>query len=254
MGTSKGTMPPSNGDWSSLKGDLTKLVNNIDISDQEKKQKLTAKVVGDFITAIGGSENFASSSRSKRDGQKTIYSSKVGRATAAKLGGFLSSAGVYGIQKTLNTQKIDFANLTIDEIHKKLIQVFSVTSNSDDANAANKAMAEVIDELFTDVGNLNDLETKILSSLDTENMLCQFYEKYVFKRFERNFDEYNIGRYDNDKARRILEDVESFIHMRLKTYQCDKKLKDIDFTTGASEAFVQEQLQNILAFLEDYND
>ncbi len=254
MGTSKGTMPPSNGDWSPLKNDITQLVNNIDIPDQEKKQKLTSKVVGDFITAIGGAENFASSSRARKDGSKTIYSSKIGRATAAKLGSFLGSIGVIGIQNTLNTQKINFVDLTIDELHKELIQMFSITSNSDDANAANKAMAEVIDELFTGVDNIDELEKEILSSIETENILCSFYEKYVFKRFERNFDEYDIGRYGNDKARRILEDVESFIHMKLKTYQCDKKLKDIDFTTVSGEAFVQGLLENILNFLGDYND
>jgi len=254
MGTSKGTMPPSNGDWSPLKNDITQLVKNIDIPDQEKKSKLTSKVVADFITAIGGSENFASSSKSRIDGQKTIYSSKNGRATAIKLGGFMGSVGANGIHNTLNRFKINFANLTIDEIHKELIKIFSTTSNSDDANAANKAMAEVLDDLFIGIDNIEDLETKIFSSTETENILCQFYEKYIFKRFERNFDEYDIGRYGNDKARRILEDVEIFIHMKLKTYQCDKKLKDIDFTTGASEIFVQAQLQNILEFLEDYHD
>ncbi|MDX9796757.1 MULTISPECIES: hypothetical protein [Campylobacterales] len=254
MGTSKGTMPPSNGDWSSLKGDLTTLVNNIDIPNQEKKQKLTAKVVSDFITAIGGADNFASSSKSRKDGSTTIYSSKIGRATATQFGSFLGSIGIGGIQNSLNTLKINFNDLTIDELHKELIQVFSVTSNSDDANAANKAMAEVVDELFNEVDNIEDLETKILSSLETEDILCQFYERYIFKRFERNFDEYDIGHYGNDKARRILEDVESYIHIKLKTYQCDKKIKDIDFSTSAGEAFIQEQLQNILAFLEDYDD
>lgn len=254
MGTSKGTIPPSNGDWSSLKGDITALVNNIDIPNQDIKQKLTAKVVSDFITAIGGAENFASSSRASRDGSTTIYSSKTGRATAVKLGSFLGSIGVSGIQNSLNNLKINFNDLTIDELHKELIHIFSTTSNSDDANAANKAMAEVVDELFIEVSNIEDLETKILSSLETEDILCQFYEKYIFKRFERNFDEYDIGHYGNDKARRILEDVESYIHIKLKTYQCDKKLKDIDFITNAGEAFIQEQLQNILAFLEDYND
>lgn len=58
MGTSKGQIPPSNGDWSPLKSDITDLVNNIDISDQEKKQELTSKVVSDFVTAIGGSRGF----------------------------------------------------------------------------------------------------------------------------------------------------------------------------------------------------
>lgn len=254
MGTSKGTMPPSNGDWSPLKNDITQLVKNIDTPDQVKKQKLTSKVVGDFITAIGGAENFASSSRARKDGSKTIYSSKIGRTIAVKLGGFLGSIGVSGIQITLNTLNINLVDLTIDELHKELIQMFSTTSNSDDANAANKAIVEVIDELFTGVENIDELEKEILSSLETENILCSFYEKYVFKRFERNFDEYDIGQYGDDKARRILEDVESFIHIKLKTYQCDKKIKDIDFTTSAGEAFIQEQLQNILAFLEDYDD
>jgi len=254
MGTSKGTMPPSNGDWSSLKGDITTLVNNIDIPDQEKKRKLTAKVVSDFITAIGGADNFASSSKSRRDGSTTIYSSKIGRATAVNLGSFLGSIGVSGIQNSFNTLKINFNDLTIEELHKELIHIFSTTSNSDDANAANKAMAEVVDELFIEVNNIEDLETKFLSSLETEDILCQFYEKYIFKRFERNFDEYDIGHYGNDKARRILEDVESYIHIKLKTYQCDKKIKNIDFSTSAGEAFIQEQLQNILAFLEDYDD
>ncbi|ADG92662.1 hypothetical protein Arnit_0999 [Arcobacter nitrofigilis DSM 7299] len=254
MGTSKGQIPPSNGDWSPLKSDITDLVKNIDIGNQEKKQKLTSKVISDFVTAIGGSEGFSSSSRSSKSGGRTTFSSKVGRATASKLGGFFGSVGTGGLQSSFKKLEIDFSNLTIDEIEDKLIEIFSETTNSDDANAANKAMAEVIDELFVGIENIDDLENKILTSLETENILCSFYEKYIFKRFERNLDEYDIQRYGNDTALKIMRDIENYINIRLKTHQCDNKLSDIDFNSNTGEEFVQAVLQEILEQLEVYND
>lgn len=258
MGTSKGQMPPSNGDWSPLKTDITDLANNIDTSDQEKKQELTSKIVSDFVRAIGGAQGFSSSSRATKSGsgsgRRTVFSSKSGRTTATKLGGFFSSVGTNGLQSSLNKIEVDFSNLTIDEVADKLIEIFSETTNSDDANAANKAMSEVIDDLFLGVENIEELESKILTSLETENILCSFYEKYIFKRFERNLDEYDIQKYGNDKALKIMRDIENYINIKLKTYQCDKKLMDIDFNSDAGEAFVQGLLENILNFLGDYND
>lgn len=258
MGTSKGQIPPSNGDWSPLKSDITDLANNINISDQNKKQELTSKIVSDFVSAIGGAQGFSSSSKATKSGSgrgsKTIFSSKIGRSTAIKLGGFFSSVVTNGLQSSFNNLKIDFSNLTIDEVADKLIDIFSETTNSDDANAANKAMSEVIDDLFVGIENMEELEIKILSSLETENILCSFYEKYIFKRFERNLDEYDIQQYGNDKALKIMRDIENYINIKLKTYQCDKKLMDIDFNSNAGEEFVQAILHDILEQLEVYND
>lgn len=254
MGTSKGQMPPSNGDWSPLKSDITNLVSNIDIVNQEKKQELTSKIVSDFITAIGGAKGFSSASRPSKSGVQTTFSSKAGRTTAIKLGGFFSSVGTSGLKLSFDQLKIDFSNLTIDEIEDKLIELFSETTNSDDANAANKAMSEVIDELFAGVENIEDLESKILTSLETENILCSFYEKYIFKRFERNLDEYDIQHYGNDIALKIMRDIENYINIRIKTYQCDNKLTNIDFNSNTGKDFVQGILQEILELLEVYND
>lgn len=254
MGTSKGQMPPSNGDWTPLKSDITDLANNIDTGDQEKKQELTSKVVSDFVTAIGGSGGFSSASRSSKSNGRTTFSSKVGRATASKIGEFFGSVGTSGLQSSFEKLEIDFSNLTIDEIEDKLIEIFSETTNSDDANAANKAMSEVIDDLFLGVENIEDLESKILTSLETENILCSFYEKYIFKRFERNLDEYDIQRYDNETALKIMRDIENYINIRLKTHQCDNKLTDINFNSNAGEEFVQAILKEILEQLEVYND
>ena len=129
MGTSKGQMPPSNGDWSPLKSDITNLVNNIDIVNQEKKQELTSKIVSDFITAIGGSKGFASASRPSKSSGRTIFSSKIGRTTAIKLGRFFSSVGTSGLKLSFDQLKIDFSNLTIDEIEDKLIELITFLEN-----------------------------------------------------------------------------------------------------------------------------
>lgn len=254
MGTSKGQMPPSNGNWSPLKSDITNLANNIDTSDQEKKQELTSRVVSDFVNAIGGAGGFSRSSRATKSRGQTTFSSKVGRKTATHLGSFFSSVGTSGLASSFETLGIDFSDLSIEELEEKLIEVFSETTNSDDANAANKAMAEVLDELFNEVADINELEQKILTSIETENILCSFYEKYIFKRFERNLDEYDIQKYGNDKALKIMRDIENYINIRLKTHQCDYKLTDIDFNSNDGEEFVQAILQEILEQLEVYHD
>lgn len=253
MGTSKGHMPPSNGDWSPLKVDITELAKNITVSG-ETKQKLVNKIIKDFVTAIGGTEGFSSSSKAYKIGDKTIFSSKAGRNTAVKVGSFVSSISGSGLKATLFNLKIDFTNLTIDELQEKIIEVFSQISNNDDVNAANKAMAEVIDNLFKGVDNIDELENKIISSLESESILCSFYERYIFKRFERNFAEYDIKKYGIDTAHKIMMDIENAISIKLKTFQCNHKLTDIDFKSNHGEAFVQRLLQELLEYLEVYDD
>lgn len=193
MGTSKGYSPPSGVDWTPLKKEITDLANHLDTYNNEKKQEVSTQIVSDFITAIGGSEGFSRASRnSKSTTGGTILSSKAGRTTAIKLGNILSSISTNGIRTTLENEKIDFSNSTIDELEQKLIENYSDTASNEDIDAANKAMSEVIIEIFKDVDNIDELESKIMGIVETENILCSFYEKYIFKRFKRKFEEESI--------------------------------------------------------------
>ena len=45
----------------------------------------------------------------------------------------------------------------------------------------------------------------ILYILETENILCSFYEKYIFKRFKRKFEELSIKKYGISKASKIMK-------------------------------------------------
>lgn len=255
MGTSKGYSPPSGVDWTPLKKEITNLANHLDDYSSDKKQEVSTQIVSDFITAIGGSEGFSRASKnSKGSTGGTILSSKSGRTTAIKLGNILSSITTNGIRTTLENEKIDFTNLTIDELEKKLIENNSSTASNEDIDAANKAMSEVIIEIFKDVENLDELETKIMNIVETENILCSFYEKYIFKRFKRKFEEESIKKYGIAKASRIMSGTEKALDIMLKTYQCDKKLTAIDFSTKNGDDFVQGMLENLTEYLEDYNN
>ena len=255
MGTSKGYIPPSGGDWTPLKGEITDLATHIDTYSNDKKQEVSTHIVSDFITAIGGSEGFSRASRnSKNANGTTILSSKAGRTTALKLGNIISSISTNGIRATLENEKIDFSNLTIDELEKKLIENYSDTASNEDIDAANKAMSEVIIEIFKDVDNIDELESKIMGIVETENILCSFYEKYIFKRFKRKFEEESIKKYNLDKTSKIMSDIERALTVMLKTYQCDNKLTDIDFSTKDGEEFMQGMLENLTEYLEDYNN
>ncbi len=255
MGTSKGYSPPSGVDWTPLKKEITDLANHLDTYSTDKKKELSTQIVSDFITAIGGSEGFSRASRNtKSSSSGTVLSSKAGRATAIRLGNILSSISTNGIRKTLENEKIDFSNLTIDELEKKLLESYSDTASNEDIDAANKAMSEVIIEVFKDVDNIDELESKIMGIVETENVLCSFYEKYIFKRFKRKFEEESIKKYGIEKASKIMSGTEKALNVMLKTYQCDKKLTDIDFSTKDGEEFVQGMLENLTKYLEDYNN
>lgn len=255
MGTSKGYSPPTGANWTPLKGEITDLANHLDDYNSDEKLKVSTHIVSDFITAIGGSEGFSRASRnSKNSSGGTILSSKAGRTMALRLGNVLSSIHANGIRETLQNQKIDYSNLTIDELEKNLLESFSDTASNEDIDAANKAMSEVVIELFQDVDNLDELETKIMSIVETENILCSFYEKYIFKRFKRKFEEESIKKYGSDKAAKTMSDIERALSVMLKTYQCDKKLTEIDFSTQDGEVLVQTMLENLTGYLEDFND
>jgi hypothetical protein len=248
MGTSAGYTPPSGDQWNSLKRQMGILLDK-----PEKKELVLSK----FVKAIGGAEGFSSSNRaissSVSTGSKRSFKSSSARKTSQNVLGFFSDINVHGLAQALETRNIDLNNKTIDEIKETLINYFIEPSIDADTDAASRAIATIMDDLFNDITTEEELEnyfTNIISTEKAEKMLCGFYENYIFELFARTFFEDRTQHSNQSDTIELLDIVKETIKSKISTHQCRVNLKDIDFSGQAGANFVQGILNDILEILE----
>jgi len=245
MGTSSPYSPPSNGDWSQLKGDLTSLTKN------PSNSKLQTKVLGEFVVAIGGALGFASSSKMGAKGGS--FSSASGRKAAQTIGDFLSGIQNKGLEETLKERSLEhLSQKNIDDIKDELIEHFTDPAINGDSIAARKAAGKTLDEMLKNAENYEDIE-KTLNSVELEYFLCDFFGNYISELFYGMFEEeyQNKNNVDNRKAARVLKQIEKDIKERVKSCQIDKPLSELDWKSQEGQEMIQEILKESLELLRD---
>ncbi len=245
MGTSSPYSPPSNGDWSQLKGDLTSLTKD------PSNSGLQSKVLDDFVVAIGGASGFASSS--KMGGKGGSLSSVSGRKVAQSIGNFISSIQSKGLEETLKERNLEhLSHKSVDDIKDELIEHFTNPANDGDSIAARKAADKVLDDLFENVNNIEDLK-KAFGSIELEYFLCDFFANYISELFYRTFDEeyQNKNNVNPRDAARVLKQIEKDIKERVKSCQIDKPLSQLDWQSQEAQEMIQEILKESLELLQD---
>jgi hypothetical protein len=245
MGTSSPYSPPSNGDWSQLKGDLTSLTKD------PSNSGLQTKVLGEFVDAIGGAVGFSSSNKMGNKGG--AFSSASGRKVAQSVGNFLSSIQNKGLEKTLEERNLEYlSHKSIDEIRDELVDHFADPSNDGDSIAARKAIDKILDDILKHIDNFEDLE-KALGSVELEYFLCDFFANYISELFYRTFDEeyQNKNNVNSRDAARVLKQIEKDIKERVKSCQIDKPLSKLDWQSQEAQNMVQNILKESLELLQD---
>lgn len=251
MGTSAGYVPPSGGDWNSLKRQMGMLL------DEPSKKDL---VLSRFISAIGGAEGFSSSNRptSSTGGTRArSFKSSSARQTSQNVLGFFSDINVNGLAKTLADRQIDLSNKSLEDIKEILIDYFSEPSTDADSDAASRAIATVMDELFNEITTEQELEdyfSNVITTDKSEMILCGFYENYIYELFARTFFEDRTKHSNQNDAIEILEIVKETIKSKISTYQCSANFQDINFNGQDGADFVQGILNDILEIFEDVED
>jgi len=245
MGTSAGYMPPSGGDWNSLKRQMGMLLDN-----PEKRNIVLSR----FVTAIGGAEGFSSSNKPQVGGGGHSFRSSSARQTSQHVLNFFSDVHNFGLEKTIQERGLDFKDKNLEEIKDLLIDYFSEPSIDTDSDASSRAIATVLDELFDDIDTEEELEncfSEIISTDKSELILCGFYEKYIFELFAKVFFEDRTLHDNQEDASEILEIAQDTIKAKIATYKCSFNLKDINFKEQDGADFVQGILKDILEILED---
>lgn len=259
MGTSAGYEAPSGGKWNSLKRQLGGLLDE----PNDKREVVLSK----FVKAIGGASGFSSSDRqsggntagnradgrSRRSGNKSFNSSS-GRKAAQNVLGFFSDIHASGFTQALQDRNIDLTDKNLNDIKEILIDYFSEPSINADTDAASRAIATVMDDLFSEISTEAELEAyfnDVISTDKGEMILCGFYENYIFELFARTFFEDRTKHSNQQDAIDILDIVKETIKSKISTYQCNANLQDIDFKGQDGANFVQGILNDILEILED---
>ncbi len=250
MGTSKGYEPPSAGNWNSLKRQLGKLLEQ----PEEKKHKVVSK----FILALGGSESFSSNSKPtiivSGSGKSESFKSSTVRSTAQNIGLFFSDISNQGLEKATESRGIDLKNKTLDEVKEALIDFFITPANDSDSACASLAIATVIEELFQGISDVDEIEnylSSIITSDKAKILICGFYKNYIYELFSRIFFEDRTIHTNQNDAIEILDIVKETINSKISTYQCSSNISDIDFHGQDGANFVQGILKEILEVLEE---
>lgn len=252
MGTSKGYEPPNGGDWNSLKRQMGDLLDN-----HIKKEKVVSK----FIKALGGSEGFSSSSKptniSSDGGRGTAFKSSTARRTLQSVGAFFSDIHSQGLHQATQSRGIDLTNKTLDETKEALIEYFITPAIDSDSACASFAIATVIENLFNDISDEDNIEEflkDVITSDKAKNILCGFYENYIYELFSRIFFEDRTFKTNQNEAVEILDIVKTTINAKIATYQCSNNIASVDFHSQAGSDFVQGILKDILEVLEVVRD
>lgn len=251
MGTSKGYEPPEGkgSPWDTLKRQMGRLI--------EKPEKNT-KVVSKFVKAIGGADNFSSYNKPKSipvgGGKSLSFKSSTARNTAQSIGSFFSDINRQNLQEAIQSRGIDLNNKTLDEIKETLIDFFITPAIDSDTACASLAVTTVIEELFQDISDEDEIESylsSVITSDKAEILICGFYKNYIYELFSRIFFEDRTIHSNQNDAIEILDIVKETINSKISTYQCSNNITDIDFNGQSGADFVQGILRQILEVLEE---
>ncbi len=244
MGTSSPYSPPSGGDWSQLKGDLTSLTKD------PTNNSLQSKVLSEFVSAIGGASGFASSNKMGTKGGS--FSSATGRKVAQSIGDFLTSIQAKGLEETLKERNLEhLAKKNIDDIKEELVDYFADPAIDGDSIAARKAIDKVLDDRLKNIEDIEELE-KALGSVELESFLCDFFANYISELFYRTFEEeyQNKNNVEPRDAARVLKEIEKDIKERVKSCQIDKPLAELDWQSQEAQSIIQEILRDSLELIK----
>jgi len=204
-------------------------INNADTKLWKTVKSLTSKLINGSVK--NKRDVFSKYVKAHGGAKKAAFSAKAGKATAKKLGGFLSVISKQGIHDTFKKYGIDYENKSVEEVLSEIVNKIAPTGKTKEEVVARNAIIDVIEsiyEYYEDVeknnGNLSLLEN--LNEEQFNDIMRKYISAYIFQRFlndlESRFEEYakNTG-----TALEIENDIKEYI-----SGVVDNKLQGTNFT------------------------
>ena len=208
--------------WQNAKTQISKLIGD---SNRNTKSALSS-----YVKAHGGA-------------RKAAESAKSGKATTARLGGFLSNISSQGIHNTLRQYNIEFEGRNVEEVLSDLINEIAPVPETKEDSIARNALLDAIEELYEDVSE-NDGNLETLDSLDENtfnDVMRTYISSYVFQRFlndlESRFEEHSQN---TGSALNLEKEIKEYIAGVVDNKLNDKDLASLNYSASSTTQTINE--------------
>jgi hypothetical protein len=264
MGTSKGYMMPTGGEWRPLKNEANNFIKDKGGKDKNNNPLPVTpeRLLGRFITALGGARYMAtgrggsgsSGGKSGGGGAKGGRSGRAAGAAGGRLGGFLSGVQTSGLTETLNEIGLaDLVGKSATEVVNGLLDAFVGPASSLDEEAARTALRELYEEILENAVTYEEVDAALTKTINEEgvtNTLADFFGKYTYKQFCSSFYEDWQKKIGIEQARQKLSEVKDYISSAVKSKFAGEKTTKKDWAGRDGAKLSQKIMQNTLFIFE----
>ncbi|MCI5121266.1 MAG: hypothetical protein D3908_08770, partial [Candidatus Electrothrix sp. AUS4] len=161
----------------------------------------------------------------------------VGRSaqnTAGRIGGFISSVGSNGLERTLEAYGLSsFVGKSAGEIIPALVDKLGGPASTGNDSDAKSALLKVMNELLGDLETPEQVEEtleQVMTGEAFEDLLSKFFGYYLYEQFCRVFYERLVKNVGRNKADSYLSNIFDTIKSSLRLKSSDKDLSKIDWS------------------------
>lgn len=216
MGTSKGYTMPTGGEWTPLKTEASKFVKDTGNSGSGTNSTSPQHLVNRYLNVLRSTGYGGGSGGGGGGG--------IGRAavqTGQRLGGFLSRVSEIGLTETLKEFEMsDLIGKSAEEVTIGLTDAFTDPASSLDDEAARVALYELYQELLEKAENFEDVDSAFTQVVDEPGIIktiADFFGKYIYRIFCRDFYEGWQKKAGAEQARQKLDEVKGYIFSSIRT-------------------------------------
>jgi hypothetical protein len=220
---------PQSKPWQAANRSLGRLA-----SSGNNRTDLISKAGRSYVRALGGSRNAASSS-------------PLARSSSSKLGGFLSSLALNGVNQTLKNNGLSHVvGKDVDLVMAAIIDFIAPTPNSREESIVRDAICETLENIYDkfDLKNADITELDRMNIGDIKDAFVGTISSYIYKRWLAELgiaiEKKSISA---DEAVYIEREIKGYVYDSVKIDLQNVDILHLDWEGEFGRTFVEEKFK-----------
>jgi hypothetical protein len=179
---------------------------------------------------------------------------QAARITGQSLGTFLARVGQVGLDETLReTGLADLIGRSAADLATGLLNALAAPGSTLDDHAARLALAKLNEEIFEAAETYEDAERALAAAIDQQGLvwlLTNYFGKYLYERFCRDFYETWVKKVGASQAGRSLKSIKDCITSSLKAKLTRRDLSGFNWRGAEGSKLTEQVMQETLEIFE----